>query len=182
DQEDADRAVVLLAEPAVVLPGHDGEVRPLLGEGRLVDHPDGPDGRAGCRGDQLVGEQGLRLGHHVVVAPGSSPDELLQTRDVAVSDQQGNRPDALALGADHHVVRIDWIGGTSTEHALRRPISRYARLSDFPRTRSLVEAAVAAGQPAEQIAQRLNRARVPPASPPPEPLTPARATGLGHLL
>ena len=36
--------------------------------------------------------------------------------------------------------------GPSTEHALRRPISRYERLADFPRMRRLVEAAVAAGR------------------------------------
>ena len=106
DQEDADLAVVLLAEPAVVLPRHPGGVRPLLGEGRLVDHPDRPDGRAGRRGDQLVGEQRLGLGHHVVVGPGGGPDELLQARDVAVADQQGDRLDALALGADHQPLEV----------------------------------------------------------------------------
>ena len=80
DQEDADLAVVLLAEPAVVLPRHPGGVRPLLGEGRLVDDPDGPDRGAGRRGDQLVGEEGLGLGLDVVVRPGAGADELLQAR------------------------------------------------------------------------------------------------------
>ena len=70
DQEDADLAVVLLAEPAVVLAGHPGAVRPLLGEGRLVDHPDGADGDAGRRGDQRVDEEGLGLVEHLVVARG----------------------------------------------------------------------------------------------------------------
>jgi hypothetical protein len=51
------------------------------------------------------------------------------------------------------LVSILWIGGTSTEHALRQPISRYERLSDFPRMRRLVEDAVAAGQSAVQIAE-----------------------------
>jgi DNA invertase Pin-like site-specific DNA recombinase len=55
------------------------------------------------------------------------------------------------------VLRVDWIGGTSIEHALRRPISRYERLRDFPRMRSLVVAGVAAGQTAEEIANCLNR-------------------------
>ncbi len=40
--------------------------------------------------------------------------------------------------AENVVVRIQWIGGTSTEHTLRRPISRYERLTDFPRMRRLV--------------------------------------------
>jgi hypothetical protein len=71
---------------------------------------------------------------------------------------------------------------TSTEHALRRPISRYERLSDFLRMRSLVEAAVAAGQTAEQIAQRLNRAGFHPASHPAEPFTPAQARDLAYRL
>jgi hypothetical protein len=79
---------------------------------------------------------------------------------------------------EHAAVRIDWIGGTSTEHALRRPISRHERLSDFPRMRSLVEAAVAAGQTAEQIARLLNRAGFHPVAHPAEPFTPARARDL----
>ena len=55
------------------------------------------------------------------------------------------------------MLRIDWIGRTSTELALRRPISHYERLDDFPRMRSLVLAKVAAGQTAEEIAECLNR-------------------------
>jgi resolvase-like protein len=55
------------------------------------------------------------------------------------------------------VLRIDWIGGTSIEHALRRPISRYVRLCNFPRMRSLVVAGAAAAQKAEEIADCLNR-------------------------
>ena len=33
--------------------------------------------------------------------PGGAVDELLQGRDLAVADVQGDRLDALALGADH---------------------------------------------------------------------------------
>ena len=44
------------------------------------------------------------------------------------------------------LVHIRWMGGTCTEHPLRRPISHYERLADFPRIKRLVEAAVAAGQ------------------------------------
>ena len=106
DQEHADLAVVLLAGPAVVLPGHAGRVHPLLGEGRLVDHPDHADRGAGRRRGQFLGEEGLRLGHHVVVVPGGGADELLQARDVAVADQQGDRLDALALGADHQALDV----------------------------------------------------------------------------
>src|SRR3954454_10883121 len=101
DQEDADLAVVLLAEPAVMLPGHAGGMRPLLGEGRLIDDPDDADRGAGRRGGQLVDEEGLGLGLDVVVRPGAGADELLQAGDIAVADQQRDRLDALALGADH---------------------------------------------------------------------------------
>ena len=80
DQEDADLAVVLLAEPAVVLPRHAGALGPLLGEGRLVDDADDADRRAGRRGGQLVGEGGLDLGLDVVVLPGGDVDELLEAR------------------------------------------------------------------------------------------------------
>ena len=100
-EEDPDLAVVLLAEPAVVLPGHAGAVIALLGEAALVDHPDRADRAAGGGGDQFVGEDGLDLGLDVVVVPGGDVDELLQRRDLAVADVQGDRLDALALGADH---------------------------------------------------------------------------------
>ena len=43
----------------------------------------------------------------------------------------------IAGDAENVVVRIRWIGGTSTEHALRRPISRYERLADFPRMQAV---------------------------------------------
>ena len=33
--------------------------------------------------------------------------------------------------AEQAMARIEWIGGTATEHALRRPISCYRRLADF---------------------------------------------------
>src|SRR5262249_59730926 len=100
DKEDADLAVVLLAEPAVVLAGHPGAVPTLLGEGGLVDDPDNADPRAGGRGDQLVDEQRLGLVEHVVISPGGAVDELLQARDVAMPDRLRYRLDALALGAD----------------------------------------------------------------------------------
>ena len=57
---------------------------------------------------------------------------------------------------EHVVLRIEWIGGTSTEHSLRRPISCYQRLCDFPRMRSLVEAGRGRSD-IQQIAECLNR-------------------------
>ena len=77
------------------------------------------------------------------------------------------------------MVRIQWIGGTSTEHPLRRPISRYERLADFPRMQSLVEAAVAAGQTSEQIAECLNREGFRPLSNPRRPVHPGACQGTG---
>jgi hypothetical protein len=105
-QEDPDLAVVLLAQPAVVLPGHAGAVIPLLGEAALVDHPDGADRAAHSGGDQFVGEDRLDLGLHRVVIPGGAVDELLQRRHLAVADIQGDRLDALALGADHQPLDV----------------------------------------------------------------------------
>ena len=100
-EEDPDLAVVLLAQPAVVLTVHTGTVIALLGEAALVDHPDHADRAADGGGDQFVGEHRLDLGLHVVVIPGGDVDELLQRRDLAVADVQGDRLDALSLGADH---------------------------------------------------------------------------------
>jgi DNA invertase Pin-like site-specific DNA recombinase len=84
--------------------------------------------------------------------------------------------------AENVVVRIQWIGGTSTEHALRRPISRYERLTDFPRMRRLVEAAVAAGQSAAQIAECLYREGFRPPSGRADRFTPGRARDLVYRL
>jgi hypothetical protein len=80
------------------------------------------------------------------------------------------------------VVSILWIGGTSTEHAPRRPISRYERLSDFPRMRRLVEDAVAAGQSAVQIAECLDREGFRPPSGRADRFTPGRARDLVYRL
>ena len=106
DQEDADLAVVLLAEAAVVLPRDPGALGPLLGEARLVDHADGADRRAGRRGDQLVGEGGLDLGLDVVGLPGGDGDELLQPGDLPGAGAQRDRLDALALGAAHQALEV----------------------------------------------------------------------------
>jgi hypothetical protein len=40
------------------------------------------------------------------VGPGGGPDELLQARDVAVPDQEGDRLDALALGAGQEALEV----------------------------------------------------------------------------
>jgi hypothetical protein len=80
------------------------------------------------------------------------------------------------------VLRIDWIGGTSIEHALRRPISRYERLRDFPWMRSLVVACVAAGQTSEEIAECLNREGFHPPSCRVDRFTPELARRLVYRL
>ena len=105
-QEDADLAVVLLAQAAVVLPSHAGAVVALLGEAALVDHPDHSDRAGGRRRHQLVGEDGLDLGLDVVVTPGRDVDELPKRRDLTVADVQGDRLDALAFGADHQPLDV----------------------------------------------------------------------------
>lgn len=60
-------------------------------------------------------------------------------------------------------VRVLWVGGAETAHAIRRRVGRYEQLSDFPRLRRAVEAGHAAGRTAAQIADELNRAGfIPP--------------------
>jgi hypothetical protein len=81
-------------------------VRPLLGEGTLVDDADDTGRRALRRGGQVVLEGGLDLGLDVVGLPGGAVDELLQAGDVAVADEQGDRLDALPLGAGHQPLDV----------------------------------------------------------------------------
>ena len=83
---------------------------------------------------------------------------------------------------EHVMLRLEWIGGASTEHSLRRTISCYKRLCDFPRMQSLVEAAVAAGQTSEQIAECLNREGFRPVSNRDDRFTPSRAGELVYRL
>ncbi len=83
---------------------------------------------------------------------------------------------------EHVLLRIEWISGTSTEHSLRRTISCYQRLRDFPRMQSLVEAAVAAGHTSEQIAECLNREGFRPVSNREDRFTPSRARELVYRL
>ena len=106
DQEDADLAVVLLAQPAVVLPGHAGALGPLLGEGALVEHAHHADRRARRRGGQLIGEDALEFGLDIIVLPGGHGDELLEAGDLAVADAEGDRLDALAFGAAQEALEI----------------------------------------------------------------------------
>jgi hypothetical protein len=80
------------------------------------------------------------------------------------------------------MVRIEWIGGTATEHALRRPISCYRRLADFARMRRLVESAVAAGRAAAEIAEILKREGSRPPCGRADRFTTARAQGLVYRL
>ena len=88
--------------------------------------------------------------------PGGGPQRdhhgLIERATVTVADDSGSV-----------LVHIRWMGGTSTEHPLRRPISHYERLADFSRIWRLVEAAVAAGQTAREFAKCLNQGGFPPA-------------------
>lgn len=58
---------------------------------------------------------------------------------------------------EHVRVRIDWIGGSASEHALRRPVGSYERMADFPRLRERIQTWLAAGQSMAQVADGLNR-------------------------
>ena len=63
--------------------------------------PTTPIGEPAAEGVSSSAKSALDLGHHVVVRPGGGGDELLHALDVAAADQQGDRLDALAVGADH---------------------------------------------------------------------------------
>ena len=60
-----------------------------------------PIGLPTAVGTSSSAKHGLKLGLDVVVVPRGDVDELLQRRDLAVADVQGDRLDALSLGADH---------------------------------------------------------------------------------
>jgi DNA invertase Pin-like site-specific DNA recombinase len=89
---------------------------------------------------------------------------------------------SVAGDSESVLVHIRWMGGTFTEHPLRRPISHYERLADFPRIKRLVEAAVAAGQTSGEIAECLNREGFRPPSNPAGRFTPERARDLVYRL
>src|SRR4029077_13361714 len=74
------------------------------------------------------------------------------------------------------------MGGMATEHTLRRPISHYERLADFPRIRRSVEAAVAAGRTSRETAECLNREVSRPSSNRADRFTPERARDLVYRL
>jgi DNA invertase Pin-like site-specific DNA recombinase len=59
--------------------------------------------------------------------------------------------------SEHVAVRIHWVGGVVSEHALRRPVGSFERMADFPRLRERVTTWLAAGQTVAQIAEGLNR-------------------------
>ena len=82
------------------------ECDPFLVKADSSITPTVPTGEPAAEGTSSSAKSGLGLGHHVVVRPGGGADELLQARDVAVADQQGDRLDALALGADHQPLEV----------------------------------------------------------------------------
>jgi hypothetical protein len=88
----------------------------------------------------------------------------------------------VARDTESVLVHIRWRGGTTTEHAVRRPIRHDERLADFTRMRRLVEAAVAAGQTSRQIAECLNQEGFRPPSNRADRFTPERARDLVYRL
>lgn len=63
----------------------------------------------------------------------------------------------LQGNTEHVEFSIEWIGGSVTRHVLRRPISRYDRLSNYPRLRQRIEELLHAEKTATEIADHLNR-------------------------
>ena len=79
-------------------------------------------------------------------------------------------------------IRIHWIGGSVSEHALRRPVGRYDQLADFPRLRQRIVTGLAGGQTAAQIAERLNREGFLPPSGRVDRFTPSMISDLASRL
>jgi DNA invertase Pin-like site-specific DNA recombinase len=72
---------------------------------------------------------------------------------------------------DAHVL-IQWIGGSTSTLAVRRPISRYDRLADFSRLRECIAMGLRNGRTAAQIADQLNQEGFHPPSGRAEQFTP----------
>ena len=91
-QEDADLAVVDLAQPAAPLAGDAAGLGPLLGEGAGVDDHDA----VGL--GQLLADVAPQLGHHGLVVPLAGADEELD-RLAGQAGLDGDRLAGLALQA-----------------------------------------------------------------------------------
>jgi uncharacterized protein YndB with AHSA1/START domain len=84
---------------------------------------------------------------------------------------------------EHVVARIDWVGGTTSEHALLRPVGSLERLADYPRMRGLIKGWLEEGQTMAQIAEGLNREGFrSPSGRLDSSYTPRRAGSLVHRL
>jgi DNA-binding NarL/FixJ family response regulator len=71
---------------------------------------------------------------------------------------------AIQEASENVNLRIDWVGGTSSEHSWRRRIGSYEQMTDFTRLRERVKSLVADGKTASQIAEQLNREGFRPVS------------------
>jgi hypothetical protein len=58
--------------------------------------------------------------------------------------------------SEHVAVRVDWVGGHSTEAPLIRPVARLEQLSYYPQLQARVEALYTQGEDRATIAQTLN--------------------------
>jgi DNA invertase Pin-like site-specific DNA recombinase len=79
-------------------------------------------------------------------------------------------------------VRIDWVGGTSSEHSCRRPISNYNRLADYEKLKERVRSLVAEGKTSSQVADQLNRDGFRPPSSRVDRFSASLASGLIYRL
>src|SRR3954447_16231697 len=90
DEEDAEWAVVLLAEPATPLPGHAARLGPRLGEAAGVQDQDG------LLIAQRLADLAAQLGHDSLVVPLAGADEELDGLAVDAG-LDGDRLAGLAL-------------------------------------------------------------------------------------
>src|ERR1043165_7904813 len=90
DEEEAELAVVLLAEPAAPLPGDPARLAARLGEAARVEDQDGP------RVGQDLADVAAEFGHDGLVVPSAGADEVLDGLAVDAG-LDGDRLAGLAL-------------------------------------------------------------------------------------
>jgi hypothetical protein len=86
-----------------------------------------------------------------------SPDTLAKDRKEIVRALIAQVTLTLHGNTEGAHVSIQWVGGSTSTLAMRRPISRYDRLADFPRLRESIATSLRNGQSAAQIAEQLNQ-------------------------
>ena len=105
-QEDADLAIVHLAQASVVLSAHADTVRALLGERTLVNNQHRALGRTDSRRSESLGGHGLHFALHRSRVPHPAGQEPRHGNDVALREVQRHRLNTLALRREQQSLQI----------------------------------------------------------------------------